>query len=132
NPVDRIDNVASPPPARVDREPPEAVMSELFEEGIDGVHGLRKRERTRLWYRAMPEVLTVPDHLRIAVENAGLNVIAPDLVDAVRVHPVDLMPEHGTDVLVDIWPELRETQMLAEDGAAGSAAAVSPDERQER
>ncbi len=92
----------------------------LFADGIDGVHGLRRRARTRLWFRALPPVDTVPDHLREAIENAPhLTVTAPELVQAVRVHAVQDSQPVGTDVLIS--EETGRTEPL-----------LTPEERQER
>lgn len=92
----------------------------LFADGIDGVHGLRRRARTRLWFRALPKVDTVPDHLREAIENAPhLTVTAPELVQAVRVHAVHDSQPVGTDLLISEEPGRTEPLL-------------SPEERQER
>lgn len=111
------------------------MYDELFADGIDGIHGLRRRERTRLWYRAMPPAIGIPDHLRAAIEHAPhLTVTAPDLVEAVRIHAVfsghdaftdllvsEALPAKVTDALIDVRPsasaEERQSRMLRRLGA---------------
>src|SRR4051794_10365145 len=64
------------------------MSDDLFADGIDGVHGLRRRGRTRLWYRSMPQVEVVPECLRTAIQHAAhLNVVSPELLDAVNLYP---------------------------------------------
>src|SRR5215203_5915785 len=130
------------------------MYDDLFADGIDGIHGLCRRERTRLWYRAMPQTEIIPDHLRVAIEHSPhLTVTAPDLVEAVRIHAVysgldaftDLLVGEGptmnlTDALIDIEPALtveeRQSRMLRRlgthldiepiDGADAPTSSVEP------
>jgi len=88
----------------------------LFADGIDGVHGLRRRARTRLWFRALPPVNTVPDHLREAIENAPhLTVTAPELVQAVRVHAIPVTHGGQTDSIIREEPARIEHHLTSEE-----------------
>ena len=112
---------------------------DIFADGIDGIHGLRRRERTRLWFRALLQVNDIPDHLRSAIELAPhLAVTAPDLVEAVRIHAVRPGDDHYTDLLVgeftsdvvlDLRPEMsteeRESRIRRRLGAEVDAAPVA-------
>ena len=111
------------------------MYDDLFADGIDGIHGLRRRERTRLWSRATPPREIIPNHLRVAIEHAPhLTVTVPDLVESARIHAVfsgrqaftDLLVCEGpaakmTDALIDVQPALsteeRQTRMLRRLGA---------------
>ncbi|MCC6790736.1 MAG: hypothetical protein IT336_03570 [Thermomicrobiales bacterium] len=102
------------------------MYEDIFADGIDGVHGLRRRARTRLWYRALPPVESIADHLRVAIEHAPhLAVTAPDLVDAVRVHPIH---NDFTDLLVGEWP----SEEIDGDSVIAEQPALSTEERQTR
>lgn len=102
---------------------------DIFADGIDGVHGLRRRARTRLWYRALPPVETIADHLRVAIEHAPhLAVTAPDLVDAVRVHAIYGGSNDFTDLLVGEWP----SEEIDTDSVVAEQPALSTEERQSR
>jgi hypothetical protein len=79
--------------------------NELFVDGVDGVHGLRRRERTRLWYRALHPSDLIPDHIRAAIQNAPhLTVTAPDLVEIARVQPVRGGVADEQDTFLGEWP----------------------------
>ena len=102
---------------------------DIFADGIDGVHGLRRRGRTRLWYRALPPVEAIAEHLRIAIEHAPhLTVTAPDLVDAVRVHAVHAGSNDFTDLLVGEWP----SEEIDADSVIMEQPVLSTEERQMR
>lgn len=102
---------------------------DIFADGIDGVHGLRRRARTRLWYRALPPVDTIAEHLRVAIEHAPhLTVTAPDLVDAVRIHAVHANSNDFTDLLVGEWP----SEEIDTDSVVSQGPALSTEERQSR
>jgi hypothetical protein len=102
---------------------------DIFADGIDGVHGLRRRARTRLWYRALPPVELMADHLSVAIEHAPhLTVTAPDLVDAVRIHAVHVNSNDFTDLLVGEWP----SEEIDGDSVVAEQPALSTEERQTR
>jgi hypothetical protein len=78
---------------------------ELFADGVDGIHGLRRRARTRLWYRTLPPVELIPEHLRAAIQNAPhLNVTAPDLVQVARVQALQGSFDDFEDTFLGEWP----------------------------
>jgi len=100
------------------------VDSGIIADGTDGIRGLRRRERTRLWFRTLPAVETIPDHLRRAIELAPHpTVTAPDLVESDQTHAVSA----GTDLLVGEW-------LIAEQGDAvlDVQPALTTTERQDR
>jgi hypothetical protein len=107
------------------------MTDDIFADGIDGVHLLRRRRRTRLWFRALPPLEEeIPEHLRLAIEHAPhLAVTAPDLVEAVKIHPVAVRTEAAqTDLLIDLLPDVQATTDLLID----QGPAISPAERQTR
>lgn len=98
----------------------------LFEEGIDGVHGLRRREHSRLWYRATTEDEIVSEHVRSAIQNAPhLSVVAPELLAAARQTPVDGWYGETHDVVIHEWP-------VDAPSVAAPVAFGTSDDRQER
>lgn len=83
----------------------EAMTNELYEDGVDGIHGLRRRERTRLWYRMLPPVDLIPEHLRAAIQNAPhLSVTAPDLYEVARVQAIQDSSIEFEDTFLGEWP----------------------------
>lgn len=101
----------------------------IFAGGIDGVHGLRRRARTRLWYRALPPVDGIVERLRVAFELApNLTVTDPDLIDAMRVRAIGLDSGDQTDLLVDERP----SEEIDTDTVVSERPSLSDEERRIR
>lgn len=104
------------------------MYDDIFADGIDGVHGLRRRPHTRLWFRALPPVEIVPDHLRAAIQlDPHLTVTAPDLVESTRIRAVHAEPNSQTDLLVGERPA-EDTS----DAVVSEQPSLSTEERQTR
>lgn len=93
----------------------------MFEDGVDGIHGLRRRERTRLWYRALPPAETLADAARAAAqydaylsEGGSLAAVEPEISQDV------------IDTFLDEWTAEATVP------ASSEATALTTDERRER
>src|SRR5689334_12701067 len=94
------------------------MTNQLFGEGFDGLHGLRRRERTRLWYRAIraAESETLPDN---AASSAGV-------VEGPASAEEDGFSQQEIDAFFDEWAaDLKAMR-------AQTPAELTPEARQQR
>ena len=92
----------------------------LFADGIDGIHGLRRRERTRLWYRSFQES---------DFQFTAQQVQAEQAIDEI-VESADATEDDYSQDAIDAF--LSEWVADAEAVRTETPAAISGEERQER